>query len=87
MHHPNYDESLLITSGQLVVLIVPLDDLYLPGVALKVLVHTKIPAALALASVQLQDLQEALVTSAGDVTFLLIPSDNIQVRAVRHADL
>ena len=87
MHHPYDDKSLLITSGELLVLIVPLDDLDLARVALKVLVHTKIPAALALSSVKLEDLQEALVTSTGDVTLLLIPTDDIQVRAVRHADL
>ena len=87
MHHPHYDESLFITCSQLVVLIVPLDDLNLARVTLKVLVHTKIPASLAFACVQLKDLQETLVTSTRDVTFLLVPSDHIQVRAVRHANL
>ena len=87
MHHPDYDESLLVTGGQLVVLVVPLDDLDLPRVALEVLVHGEVASALALARVQLQNLQEALVTTACNVTFLLVPPNHVQVSPIGHPDL
>ncbi len=87
MHHPDDDESLLVTGGQLVVLVVPLDNLDLPRVALEVLVHGEVATALALARVQLQNLQEALVTTACNVTFLLVPPNHVQVSPIGHPDL
>ncbi len=87
MHHPHDNKSLLIAGSELVVLVVPLNDLNLARVPLQVLVHRKISTTLALARVKLQDLQKALVTTTSNVTLLLVPSDHIQVRAVRHSDL
>ena len=69
------------------VLVVPLDDLDLPRVALQVLVHGQVSTALTLASVQLQHFKQAGISTAGDVSFFLVPSNHIQVSAVRHANL
>ena len=49
VHHPNDDKTLLVRSSQLLVLIVPLDDLDLAGVTLEWLVHCKITASLTFA--------------------------------------
>jgi len=48
VHHPYYDEAALITGSELVILIVPLDDLDLPRVPLQVLVHGQVSTTLAL---------------------------------------
>ena len=47
VHHPHNDETLLVTRSQLLVLIVPLNDDHIALVALQVLVHAEIAAALA----------------------------------------
>ena len=75
VHHPDDDQTSLIGCGQLLVLIVPLDDLDLTRVALKWLIHAEISTALAFSGIELEDLQKTLVTADGDVAFLLIPSN------------
>ena len=87
VHHPDDDEALLITGSELMVLVVPLDDLDLPRVPLKVLVHGQISTTLTLASVQLQHFEQAGITTASDVSFLLVPPNHIQVRAIWHTNL
>ena len=87
VHHPDDDEALLITGSELMVLVVPLNDLDLPRVALKVLVHGQVSTALTLASVQLQHFKQASISTAGDVSLLLVPCNHIQVCAIRHANL
>ena len=87
MHHPHNDKSLLVTRSQLVVLIVPLDDLNLTRVALKILVHGEVSTALAFSCVKLQHLEQTGVTSASDVAFLLVPPDHIQVSSIGHSNL
>jgi hypothetical protein len=87
MHHPDNNEPLLIAGSKFMILIVPLYDLYLSGVSLKILIHRQVAASLALAGVQLQHLQKALVSATSDITFLLVPTDHVQVCAVWHPDL
>lgn len=77
VHHPDDDQTSLIGRGQLLVLIVPLDDLDLTRVALKWLIHAEISTALAFSGIELEDLQKTLVTANGDVAFLLIPSHGV----------
>ena len=87
VHHPDYYEALLITGSELMVLVVPLDDLDLARMPLQVLVHGQVSTALTLASVQLQHFEQAGIATAGDVAFFLVPSNHIQVFAIRHANL
>ena len=49
VQHPDNDEALLVTGGQLLVLIVPLEHHDVALMALQVLVHGKVTATLALA--------------------------------------
>jgi hypothetical protein len=49
VHHPNNNETLFITGGKLLVLVIPLDDNNIALVALQVLVHAQVAASLAFA--------------------------------------
>ena len=69
------------------VLVVPLDNLNLPWVALEILVHGEVSTTLAFSRVELQNFQEAWVSTAGDVAFLLVPPDHIQVSSIGHSNL
>jgi hypothetical protein len=52
VHHPNNNETLLITGGKFMILIVPLNNLNLTRVTLQVLVHRKISTSLAFARIE-----------------------------------
>ena len=49
MEHPHDDETLFITSSELLVLVIPLKDHDIALMALQVLVHGEVSTALALA--------------------------------------
>jgi hypothetical protein len=87
MHHPNNNETLLITSGEFMILIVPLDNLNLTRMTLQVLVHRKISTSLTFTSIEFKYLKQTLITSTSYEALFLVPSDNVQVSAVWHSDL
>jgi len=49
VHHPDDDQASLVGCSQLLVLVVPLDDLHITFVALKILIHTQVATTLAFA--------------------------------------
>ena len=68
-------------------MVVPLDNLHVALVTLQVLVHTQVTAALSLARLELQYLEQTLVATGGEVAFLLVPSNNIERCVVGHTNL
>jgi len=80
VHHPHNDEALLVRGCQLLVLVIPLNHLDLTGVALKRLVHAEITATLSFATVKLEDLKQALISTHSNVTFFLVPCHHIHWR-------
>lgn len=75
VHHPNDNKTLLIGGRELLILVIPLDNLDLAGVSLQRLIHTEVSSTLSFARVELENLEEALVTTDSDVALLLIPCD------------
>jgi hypothetical protein len=57
VHHPDDNQTCLIGGGQLLVLVVPLNDLHVAFVALKVLVHAEVATSLALSGLKLKDFE------------------------------
>ena len=75
VHHPDNDETGLIGGSELLVLVVPLDNLNLARVTLKMLIDGELTTALAFTRLKLEDLKETLITTNSDVALLLVPSN------------
>ena len=85
--HPDDDETLFIRACELLVLVVPLEHADVPLVALEVLVHRQVSSALAFAGLQLEDFEQTLVSTGGQVALLLVPANNVEHGVVGHANL
>ena len=84
VHHPDDDKALLVARSQLLVLIVPLDDHNVALMTLEVLIHGEVTATVALARLKLEDLENALVSTSGQIALLLVPAHGVKHGAVRH---
>jgi hypothetical protein len=49
VHHPHNNEASLVTSGQFLIAVIPLNHLDLPSVTLQILIHGQVTSSLTLA--------------------------------------
>lgn len=84
VHHPHYNQALLIGSGKFLILVIPLNDDDITLVALQVLVHGEVAATLAFTAFKLEHFEEAHVATRGEVTLFLVPTNNVQHCVVGH---
>jgi hypothetical protein len=57
VHHPDDNQACFVRGGELLVLVVPLNNLNIAFVALEVLIHAEVATSLSFAGLKLEDFE------------------------------